>query len=108
MQNMSNNPQFNQQQINQNMQMNRNMVPLKNPNGALNNLERGSNIFITSNIKQNKEEDSFHVSKLGVLINNENKNNEVKGETFLQQKRLPEPNSQSDSINLLCKKPKIE
>jgi hypothetical protein len=82
---------------------------LKNPSGPLNNIERGSNIFVTSNLKQNKEEDSLNVSKLGQLYyNNENKNNEQKEESLLHQKRLNESNTQSNFNDIPMKKSKME
>ncbi len=82
---------------------------MKNPSGPLNNIERGSNIFVTSNLKQNKEEDSLNVSKLGQLYyNNENKNNEQKEESLLHQKRLNESNTQSNFNDIPMKKSKME
>lgn len=113
MQNMGNNPQFNQMG-NNNMNQNRGNFPgLKHPNAPFNNFERGSNIFVTSNIKP-KEDDSLHVSKLGNLIstndkvNINNNNNESKNDVnLLQQKRLPEQNP-LDIEGPGAKKPKIE
>jgi len=106
MQNMANNPNYNQQ-INPNFQINR-QVPLRNPNGPFNNFERGSNIFVTSNVKP-KEEETIHISKLGVLITNDKINNEIKNEVnFLQHKRLPEQNVNDTINNLQAKKPKID
>lgn len=94
---------------NNNMHPNRNNLPsLKHPNAPFNNLEKGSNIFVTSNFKQ-KEEDSLHISKLGGLIaNSEKAYNESKSEiSLLQHKRLPEQ-IPAEPAAAGVKKPKIE
>ena len=106
---MGNNQQSNQMANNINMQPNRNNLQgLKHINAPLNNLEKGSNIFVTSNFKQ-KEEDSLHILKLGGLIaNSEKANNESKSEvTLLQHKRLPEQIPAEPAASGV-KKPKIE
>jgi len=108
-QNMGNNQQSNQMANNINMQPNRNNLQgLKHINAPFNNLEKGSNIFVTSNFKQ-KEEDSLHILKLGGLIaNSEKANNESKSEvTLLQHKRLPEQIPAEPAASGV-KKPKIE
>jgi len=108
MQNIGVNPQFNQMQGN-NVSLNRgNITGLKQQNGPFNNIERGSNIFVTSNAKP-KEEDQTYISKLDVLIsNNEKANNDLKNEgNLLQRKRIAEQNA-GDESNLGLKKPKVE
>ena len=81
-----------------------NMPGLKPTNAPCNNLERGSNIFVTSNMKQ-KEEDSLHLSKLSRLIsNNEKPQNDSKNEvSLLQHKRLLAESNPADTRNIGAK-----
>jgi len=87
-----------------------NMLPsLKPANAPFNNIERGSNIFVTSTIKPPKEEDFMHTSKLSGLISNSEKvlNDSKSDVSLLQQKRLFEQ-VPAEASNIGAKKQKIE